>query len=71
MTTAIVVTLTLVALGIVIDRLMWLRRWLNKPPLTAPMTTGGREPRHWILRRYNPVNCGNPLAARGADRAPL
>lgn len=31
-TTAIVVTLTLVALGIVIDRLMWLRRWLNKPP---------------------------------------
>ncbi|WP_264016475.1 hypothetical protein [Mycobacterium heckeshornense] len=32
MTTAIVVTLTLVALGIVIDRLLWLRKWLNKPP---------------------------------------
>jgi hypothetical protein len=31
-TTAIVVTLTLVALGIVIDRLLWLRKWLNKPP---------------------------------------
>ena len=32
MTIAIIVLLALVGLGIVIDRLMWLRRWLNQPP---------------------------------------
>ncbi len=32
MTAAVVVTLTLLGVGIVIDRLFWLRRWLNKVP---------------------------------------
>ncbi|WP_324933515.1 hypothetical protein [Mycobacterium sp.] len=33
MTTAIVVMLTLLGIGIVIDRLLWLRKWLkNSPP---------------------------------------
>lgn len=32
MITAILVLLTLLAIGIVIDRLFWLRRWLNKVP---------------------------------------
>lgn len=31
-TTAIVVTLALLSIGIVIDRLFWLRKWLNKAP---------------------------------------
>lgn len=30
--TAVVVTLTLMGIGIVIDRLFWLKRWLNKVP---------------------------------------
>jgi hypothetical protein len=32
MTAVVVVTLTLLGVGIVIDRLLWLRRWLNKLP---------------------------------------
>jgi hypothetical protein len=32
MTTVVVVTLTLVGVGIVVDRLFWLRRWLNQLP---------------------------------------
>jgi hypothetical protein len=32
MGTAVLVTLTLVGVGIVIDRLFWLRRWLNQVP---------------------------------------
>lgn len=36
-TTAVVVTLTLLGIGIVIDRLFWLRKWLkNVPPTTEP-----------------------------------
>lgn len=31
-TIAIIVLLALVGIGIVIDRLLWLRRWLNTPP---------------------------------------
>jgi hypothetical protein len=37
MSAAVLVTLTLVGVGIVIDRLFWLRRWLNKvPPVELP-----------------------------------
>ena len=36
-TAAVVVTLTLLAIGIVIDRLFWLRKWLkNVPPIEPP-----------------------------------
>lgn len=36
-TTAVVVTLTLLGIGIVIDRLFWLRKWLkNAPPSGEP-----------------------------------
>lgn len=36
-TTAVVVTLTLLGIGIVIDRLFWLRKWLkNVPPTIEP-----------------------------------
>jgi hypothetical protein len=37
MITAVVVTLTLLGIGIVIDRLVWLRKWLkNVPPSAEP-----------------------------------
>lgn len=32
MTITIIVLLALAGVGIVIDRLLWLRRWLNTPP---------------------------------------
>jgi hypothetical protein len=35
-TAIIVAVLALAAVGIVIDRLLWLRKWLNKPPDHEP-----------------------------------
>jgi hypothetical protein len=35
MSTVVVVTLTLLGIGIVIDRLVWLRKWLKSVPTSA------------------------------------
>jgi hypothetical protein len=66
--TAVLVGLTLLGVGIVIDRLFWLKRWLNKVPPVVDLPTPPEPLKSPEQRRESPVIDGNTDPKRHDSR---